>query len=343
MLNTTTADIARPPLRPAGAPVNPARIPARGRDITTALTSSLLRDVDENALLSLIDECWIEMRAAAEQLIEAGRPCGFVYVVLSGRLSAHFADGPAEPETCLRAGDCAGEMSWIDRLDAGASVVCTTQARLLVVPKDALWRAVERSHALAINLLGVLSRCMRTGIRVGNPKPRSEPRLRTEPALDPLTRLYNRRWLESSLPRLLVRHERGDRPVCAILLDIDGFKMFNDAHGIAAGDALLREIARAARAGLRRTDLLVRYSGEEFAIILPDMRLDSAQRMAERIRATIEQLSVPSANSSSALQATVSVGIAERERGEPAQRLLRRADHALQTAKQAGRNCVRSA
>jgi diguanylate cyclase (GGDEF)-like protein len=342
MLNTTTAISARPRRAPA-APLNEARSPIRGRDITTALLSSLLRDVDENALLSLIDECWVEMRAADEQLIEAGHPCAFVYVVLSGKMSVRFADTNSGPDMCLRAGDCAGEMAWIDRLDASASVICTAQARLLVVPKDALWRAVERSHTLAVNLLRVLSRCMLASSFPVDPKARSVQRLRTEAALDPLTRVHNRRWLEGSLPRTLARHERGDRPVCAIMLDIDRFKAFNDAHGHLAGDALLREIAVALRGSLRRNDVVARYGGEEFAIILPDTRIDSAQRMAERMRATVEQLSVPSEGSASGLRATVSIGVAERERGEPAQGLLRRAEQALGAAKQAGRNCVRPA
>jgi diguanylate cyclase (GGDEF)-like protein len=342
MLNATSEVLARP-IRPARAPVNEGRGPVLGRDITAAATTSLLRDVDELALFSLIDECWVEVHPAAERLIEAGSPCDLLYIVLSGRVSVQLADDAAEQHTCLRAGDCAGALSWIAGLDALASVVCTTQARLLVVPKDALWRAAERSHALAVNLLGVLSRCMRTGNYTIDPKIRSEQRLRAEASLDTLTRVYNRRWLDRALPRLLMRHERGDRPVCAVMIDIDRFKVFNDIHGLAAGDTMLREIANALRGSLRRNDLLARYSGEQFVIILPDTRIDTAQRTAERMRATVEALNVAPAGSGSGLHATVSIGITERARGESAQGLLRRSDFALQMAKQAGHNCVRSA
>lgn len=340
MLEASTAVLERPIGSPA-ARVNEARNTVRGRDITTALSSSLLRDVDESALLALIDECWVEVRAPADRLIEAGRSPAFICVVLSGRFGVQHADGPAGSHACLRAGDCAGEMSWIDHLDARASVVCTAQARLLVVPKDALWRAAERSHALAVNLLGVLSRCLRTGGDMTDPNPAGEQRPRTEAALDPLTHVHSRRWLENALPRLLVSNQRGDRPVCAILLDVDRFKVFNDVHGLAAGDSLLREIANTVRGSLRRNDLLARYGGGQFAVILPDTRVDSAKRLGERIRAAIEGLGVPSADSAARPRATVSLGIAERERGEHAPRLLRRADHALCAAKQAGQNCVR--
>jgi diguanylate cyclase (GGDEF)-like protein len=342
MLNATSEVLARP-IRPALAPANEGRCPVLGRDITAAATTSLLRDVDELALFSLIDECWVEVRPAAERLIEAGSPCDLLYIVLSGRVSVQLADDTAEQHTCLRAGDCAGALSWIAGLDALASVVCTTQARLLVVPKDALWRATERSHALAVNLLGVLSRCMRTGNYTIDPKTRSEQRLRAEASLDTLTRVYNRRWLDRALPRLLMRHERGDRPVCAVTADIDRFKVFNDIHGLAAGDTMLREIANALRGSLRRNDLLARYSGEQFVIILPDTRIDTAQRTAERMRAIVEALSVASAGPAQGLHATVSIGISARARGESAQCLLRRSDLALQMAKQAGHNCVRSA
>lgn len=342
MLNASSEVLARP-VRPAPVSVNDGRSPIRGRDITTASASSLLCEVDENALFSLIDECWVEVRPAADRLIEAGLPCDFLYIVLSGRLSVQLADQPPEQHTCLRTGDCAGTLSWIAGLDPLASVVCTTQARLLVIPKDALWRAVEQSHALAVNLLGVLSRCMRSGNYTIEPGTRSEQRLRAEVSLDALTRVHTRRWLDSALPRLLMRHERGDRPVCGVVVDIDRFKVFNEDHGLAAGDALLREIANAARGSLRRNDLLARYSGEKFVIILPDSRIDSAQRTAERMRVTVEALSVVSGGSTAGLRATVSIGIAERARGESAQCLLRRSGLALQMAKQAGRNCVRTA
>jgi PleD family two-component response regulator len=95
-------------------------------------------------------------------------------------------------------------------------------------------------------------------------------RLRNLALRDGLTNLYNRRFLEEMLERLCTDAERRKTSVAAIMLDLDHFKMVNDQHGHAAGDAVLREVAAAIVSCLRSVDVACRYGGEEFAIILPD-------------------------------------------------------------------------
>jgi len=141
---------------------------------------------------------------------------------------------------------------------------------------------------------------------------------------DPLTGVLNRRVWDQELPRELARAARSGQPLCMALIDMDRFKLFNDQHGHQAGDRLLKAAGAAWWASLRKTDLLVRYGGEEFAV-LPDCALDHAMEIAERLRTTLSE-------------GTCSIGVAEWVRDETVDELVRRADQALYAAKAGGRN-----
>lgn len=145
---------------------------------------------------------------------------------------------------------------------------------------------------------------------------------------DALTGLENRRAFDEELPRELSRANRSGRPLSIAMIDLDHFKLYNDAHGHQAGDELLASAARAWSDVLRADDRLVRYGGEEFVLLLPDCELDGALVIAERIREL-----VPGGQ-------TCSVGVAQWRPGESAESLLRRADDALYDAKRDGRDRV---
>ena len=155
---------------------------------------------------------------------------------------------------------------------------------------------------------------------------------------DGLTSAWNRRAFDQRLQEEWQRHERGEKPLGLMMLDVDHFKRFNDQHGHAAGDETLVEVVRLARSTLRSIDFLARYGGEEFAIILPHADLAGLQQAAERIRSTIEAAAWPRS------PVTVSIGVAAT--APPAQAcaspdaLIDRADRALYAAKRAGRNRV---
>ena len=148
---------------------------------------------------------------------------------------------------------------------------------------------------------------------------------------DPLTGVGNRRAWDEALRRELARAEREQRSICIALIDLDHFKEFNDTYGHIAGDNHLGAVARAWRAELRGGDLIVRYGGEEFALMLPGATLESAVATAERLGRA-----VPRGETSSA-------GVACSRPGETAEGLLMRADRALYEAKAAGRNRVLAA
>ena len=171
-------------------------------------------------------------------------------------------------------------------------------------------------------------------------------RLRLAGLTDSLTGLYNRRHLHHRLNQEVTRSQRYGQALSCLFVDADHFKLVNDRHGHAIGDQALIAIAQRLRTRLRASDLATRYGGEEFAVLLPETGLDSALVLAEQVRATIAETSIPSGPSDD-IRVTVSIGVAELDSGDQRQdagdRLLQAADEALYAAKSAGRNCVRSA
>jgi diguanylate cyclase (GGDEF)-like protein/PAS domain S-box-containing protein len=156
---------------------------------------------------------------------------------------------------------------------------------------------------------------------------------------DSLTELYNRRGLFIVGSREIERSRRFNRPLAAILLDIDHFKPINDTYGHVVGDQVLIELAKALQGMLRRIDVLARYGGEEFAILLPESDMRSARELSERIRKTIEGSSFPT--SVGDIKITVSLGIAETGNCVlDLNGLLDCADQALYQAKNLGRNRI---
>jgi diguanylate cyclase (GGDEF)-like protein len=164
--------------------------------------------------------------------------------------------------------------------------------------------------------------------------------LRVQSVRDPLTGLFNRRYMEESLERELRRSARHRRSLGVLLLDLDHFKTFNDTFGHGAGDILLRELGHFLQGNVRGEDISCRYGGEEFALILPDAPLDSTLQRAEQLREQVRQLQVT--HHGRALGAvSVSIGVAVYpQHGASAEELLAAADRALYQAKAGGRNRV---
>lgn len=151
---------------------------------------------------------------------------------------------------------------------------------------------------------------------------------------DPLTGLLNRRAFDEKLGAEILDAQRHGNPLAILFFDVDHFKRINDGYGHAAGDKVLAEIAKCLRYGLRGTDLLARFGGEEFVAVLNDAGPGQAGALAETLREAVSRLrfeAVPQG-------ITISVGIASLDRGDTAEDLLARADKALFTAKRTGRN-----
>lgn len=167
-------------------------------------------------------------------------------------------------------------------------------------------------------------------------------RLKHTASTDTLTKLYNRRFLETYLENQLEAARLTDRPLSIIMLDIDYFKNINDTYGHMMGDHVLTFFSTLILKCIRQSELAVRYGGEEFIVVLPSTTMEIATIIAERIRQTVETSSIPPLDNIIIPPVTCSLGVSSfpihcNNRKD----LIRTADIALYSAKHAGRNCTR--
>jgi diguanylate cyclase (GGDEF)-like protein len=164
-------------------------------------------------------------------------------------------------------------------------------------------------------------------------------------ASDALTGLPNRRTLDTQFASEWKRALRTETSLALLMVDIDHFKEFNDAYGHHAGDVCLQAVARALKASVQRSqDLVARFGGEEFAVLLPQTELSQAYHLAEKLRSAIHGLAIRH-NRSATGSITISIGCAAATPSADTEsvQLLRAADSALYTAKQMGRNRIQIA
>jgi diguanylate cyclase (GGDEF)-like protein/PAS domain S-box-containing protein len=253
-----------------------------------------------------VEDCWALRRG---QLHEVTDP-------QAGLLCRHFVHQPKTSYLCVPL-TVQGEM-------LGVFCLVGTPAKRGKHQVSQLQLAVTVSEAVKLSLSNLKLR----------------EKLRAEAIHDPLTGLFNRRYLEETLARELHRARRRNSPLCVAMLDLDDFKRFNDTFGHDAGDSLLRELGRLVRANVRKSDIPCRYGGEEFVLVLPDSELADAEQRVEQIRVLIKELQIP--HGEQLLRAlTVSAGVAQADKhSSDPNELLRAADQALYAAKNAGRNRV---
>ncbi len=165
-------------------------------------------------------------------------------------------------------------------------------------------------------------------------------RLQEMASHDPLTQVLNARAYYSACEQQIAQSQRSGQPFSVLFVDLDHFKAINDTHGHAAGDEVLRVVARTLGEQLRRSDLLGRIGGEEFSVFLPDTAVSGALQVAENLRLAVQQCQ-PDIGGGTRLSITASIGVASRSPGtQTMQSIQQRADEAMYEAKKAGRNRV---
>ncbi|HEV8324782.1 MAG TPA: GGDEF domain-containing protein [Myxococcota bacterium] len=158
--------------------------------------------------------------------------------------------------------------------------------------------------------------------------------------IDGLTQVYNKRHFTETLERELSRARRYKRDLSLILFDVDHFKKVNDTYGHLAGDYVLKALAQAVKAKIRREDLMARYGGEEFAILLPEIDAANTRVLAEKVRSLVERF--PFSFENARIPVTISLGLASADEkpAESPEELVKVADERLYRAKRGGRNLV---
>jgi len=159
----------------------------------------------------------------------------------------------------------------------------------------------------------------------------------SEARTDSLTQLPNRRAFDEELTRRFAEFRRGGQPLSVLIMDLDHFKQLNDTHGHTAGDRALEAVSACLAKTLREYDMVARFGGEEFAVVLPGTIGEDARRAAERARVAIDDLQLNCDDEP--MRLSISYGLAESDGDEDATNLVSRADDALYASKHAGRNC----
>ncbi len=302
--------------------------------------SSLLRGLPPEAVRQIADRNPVRRLTRGEPLLSPDQPNQFLYCVLSGSLSVLVGTAGSATTVPVGLGQCVGEMSIIDGGRVSAPVVADDDATLLAIDADVFWRLTETHPLIARNLLGILAERMRNTNEALAVSLQLQQAYERWAFLDPLTAVYNRRWLDQTLPRYLDRARRDHAPFTLAVFDIDHFKRFNDTHGHPAGDAALRATVRVVQAHLRTADRLARIGGEEFCVLLPDTDQPGARFAAGRLVQAVASNAVEDSHGAPLPSVTISLGLATATEETDMTALLAAADAMLYRAKHEGRNRV---
>lgn len=218
------------------------------------------------------------------------------------------------------------ELDWllfVDKHDSG----------LLVPLQRTLWINLFVCFSVTVMVLGIIGWMTRRYLQ----------RIEELVGLDALTNLFNRRGFTLVAEQALLENRRHNSSLCTMVLDLDHFKLINDKYGHLGGDAVLRAFAGQLKRVIRASDIVSRWGGEEFVIIVANTTIDTSRVLAEKIRMHTQALAIEYEGSRLAI--TVSIGVACWQQGETLEQLIGRADQALYSAKHAGRNqiCVSQA
>lgn len=300
----------------------------------------LFRGVRPDDVQELLQECERRDIDTGELLLSPGDKNEHVFVVLSGKLDVRVGSQDAPIIATVDVGACAGEMSIIEDRDPSAYVSAAEPTHLLVIHQTTLWNMVNASHEFSKNLLIVLSERVRSHNQFIAESIGDWRQSVLNATTDALTGLGNRHAMAEMFPRELNRCTTGEHPVSLIMIDIDQFKTFNDRFGHVAGDRALSAVANVLRTQFRTKDLLARYGGDEFAVLLPEVNEGEALAIAERVRTSVSGSTSDGSDSLLRVPVEVSIGVAELDVQGNYESLLRSADAALYRAKDAGKNVV---
>ena len=300
----------------------------------------MFNDVDFNSIMPLLTDCAARNMTKDEMLIKSGDTNNSVYLILSGSFNVHLTTDSSDPVTTLKPGQSIGEIAVIDHQPASAYVSAAEDSRILIIDEEVMWSLIGSSHAIANNLLVVLSQRLRHGNSVINKIKGLLIEYEHNATVDALTSLYNRRWLDNTMIRVMHRCHKNHEALSVMMIDIDRFKDYNDNYGHLSGDIALRTVSQTIKQYLRPVDMVTRYGGEELFALLPRLDIDGTLTIAERLRVAIKETKIANEEGQPLPHITVSIGVAQMVDHDDPHKLIEAADKAMYEAKHSGRDKV---
>ena len=300
----------------------------------------LFKGVAPDIINAHINQCELRSYQADEIILSPDRRNENIYIVIKGELSFHQNDSSKEVLPRPGIGEMVGELSIVDGQNPSTHIKTTQDSQLLIINSSTVWAMIDNSHQIARNLLYIMAQRVRSGNKSVETSLQLQQKHEKEAQVDILTGLYNRRWINETLARHYSDWQANTLGLSIVMIDIDNFKSFNDNYGHLMGDHVLKKVAGAMKNNLRPEEIVARFGGEEFIILLPGISADDAQLIAERVRTGVAEYFFYDENSGQRIPVTISLGVAELEESSSMEELLNNADQALYRAKKQGRNQV---
>lgn len=299
----------------------------------------LFKDLPFDLINKVLAESPVTSIPPGQYLVKKDQNNAVLYLLLDGEVEIYL-DENENPIRKLSAGDIFGEISMVDHQVATASAISLTECKVIIIKEELIWDLVHQNHIFTINLIHLMANRFR-GVNSQLVSSRKEQKLFERRAIiDDLTKLYNRGWLNENLSALLERCKINQSPFSYLMIDVDHFKNINDSYGHQVGDLVLQVTGEILNNISRANDYVVRYGGEEMAMLLLNTKVEDAIGIAERVRQAIEAKNIEYEQGKT-LNITISIGVSALTESGTGADLIKLADEALYYAKKHGRNRVK--
>ena len=261
-------------------------------DVADLDGQQLFRQVNLVGLESLLNDCpSLKLREGAV-LIEPGQANHVLYLVLVGSLHVYESEPKGEPLAVIQKGECVGLMSLMDQQPCHVHIVAKQACRLLVIDEERFLALVNTSNTIARNVLSMVIQYLR-GKNAGAPeRGRLQRRMEQNSNIDPVTGLYNQRWLDGVLERQIMRAATDRKSLSVLAIAIDGFVEFKKEFGDELADHASAVVGQAIAANVRPTDMLARHDSGHFIVVLPETDIPGAAVAAMRIQVAVAETAI---------------------------------------------------
>jgi len=311
-------------------------------------TSQLLKELSNAEIFNNVDLTQLQDHISdirqinvrdGDILLSTSRLNDEIHILIEGELKICLDQDGAKEFARVLPGDCVGEISIIDDRPPSAYVKATTDSLVISINRNVLVDMYQQQTNLAANLLKLIADRFRQNTAVLTRTVELQREYQDKSEHDGLTRAYNRNWMNDVFPKQIELSRHFGQKISMLLIDADHFKKVNDRYGHRAGDTTLVELTKIINGCLQKSDLLVRYGGEEFIVLTPGASLSQARAISECIRRNVTQTPI-SIDENITIKLTVSIGVAEASAEDDMNSLIEKTDKGLYQAKLNGRNQI---